>query len=254
MSINQEHFAAASLERFAPASVAVRGAADRRLRSGLDVYRDNVIAALVNALAARYPVVRRMTGDESFRAVAHRFVMAEPPPHSLVLLHYGEKFPRFLRSLGHGASFDYLADIAELEMAREKAYRAADGRPLGAQALSVVSRDRLDAPRMTLHPSVSLVASRFPIVTIWEANQSDDGDGMIERWSAEAALVARPFAAVVVHRRPHGGHAFIAALLEGRTMAEAVEAGAAAAPAFDPTANLAMLVASNIVIGLARGA
>jgi hypothetical protein len=101
---------------------------------------------------------------------------------------------------------------------------------------------------------VSLVASRFPVVTIWEANQSDDGDGMIERWGAEAALVARPFAGVVVHRLPHGGHAFMAALLEGKTMAQAVEAGAAAVPAFDPAANLAMLVASNIVVGLVRGA
>jgi hypothetical protein len=162
----------------------------------------------------------------------------------------GERFPRFLRSLGHGASFEYLADIAELEMAQEKAYRAADGCPLGAQALSVVSRDRLDALRMTLHPSVSLVASRFPIVTIWEANQSDDGDGMIERWSAEAALVARPFAAVVVHRLPHGGQAFMAALLGGKTLAEAVEAGTAAAPTFDPKANLGMLASTNIVVGL----
>ena len=128
MSITQEHYASAAVGRFAPASVAIRGAAERRQRSGLDVYRDNVIVALVNALAARYPVVRRMAGDKSFRAVAHQFVMAEPP-HSLVLLHYGETFPRFLRNLGHGASFEYLADIAELEMAREKAYRAADRLP-----------------------------------------------------------------------------------------------------------------------------
>jgi len=253
MSITQEHFASVPFRRFAPASVAVRGAADRRQKSDLDVYRDNVIVALVNALAARYPVVRRMAGDESFRAVAHRFVMVEPP-RSLVLLHYGETFPRFLRSFGHGASFEYLADIAELEMAREKAYRAADACPLGAQELSALPINRLDALRVRLHPSVSLVASRFPVVTIWEANQSDDGDGMIERWGAEAALVARPFAEVVVHRLPHGGHAFMAALLEGTTIAEAIEAGTAVAPAFDPTANLAMLVASKIVVGLVRGA
>jgi hypothetical protein len=253
MSISQEHFAFAPVERFAPAAVAVRGAAERRQKSGLDVYRDNVIVALVNALAARYPVVRRMAGDESFRAVAHRFAMAETP-RSLVLLHYGEAFPRFLRNLGHDASFEYLADIAELELAREKAYRAAAACPLGARALAALPTVRLEALRVTLHPSVSLVASRFPVVTIWEANQSDDGDGMIERWGAEAALVARPFTEVVVHRLPYGGHAFMAALLEGKTLAQAVEAGKTAAPAFDPSANLAMLVASKIVAGLVRAA
>ena len=76
---------------------------------------------------------------------------------------------------------------------------------------------------------------------------------MIERWGAEAALVARPFAEVVVHRLPHGGHAFMAALREGTTLAQAVESGKAAAPAFDPTMNLAMLVASKIVVSLVRG-
>ena len=84
MSIGQEHYASAPVGRFAPAVVAVRAAAERRQKSGLAVYRDNVIVALVNALAARYPVVRRMAGDESFRAAAHRFVMAESP-RSLVL-------------------------------------------------------------------------------------------------------------------------------------------------------------------------
>jgi putative DNA-binding protein len=252
MSIGQEHYASAPVGRFAPASVAVRAPAERQQKTGLAVYRDNVIVALVNALAARYPVVRRMAGDESFRAAAHRFVMAELP-RSLALLHYGETFPRFLRSLGHGASYEYLADIAELELAREKAYRTAAACSLGAQALSVLSTDRLDALRVTLHPSVSLVPSRFPIVTIWQANRSD-GDGMIERWGAEAALIARPFAAVVVHRLPHGGHAFMAALLEGKTLAQAAKAGTAAAPAFDQTANLAMLVASKIVVDLVRGA
>lgn len=249
MSIGQEHYASAPVGRFAPAVVAVRAAAERRQKSGLAVYRDNVIVALVNALAARYPVVRRMAGDESFRAAAHRFVMAESP-RSLVLLHYGETFPRFLRSLGRDASFEYLADIAELEMAREKAYRAAAACPLGAQPLSALPMDRLGALRVTLHPSVSLVASRFPVVTIWEANQSDDGDGMIKRWGAETAIVARPFTKVVVRRLPHGGHAFMAAVLGGKTLAEAVEAGTAAAPTFDPKAALGMLVSTNIVVGL----
>lgn len=107
MSIGQEHYASAPVGRFAPASVAVRAPAERQQKTGLAVYRDNVIVALVNALAARYPVVRRMAGDESFRAAAHRFVMAELP-RSLALLHYGETFPRFLRSLGRDASFDIL--------------------------------------------------------------------------------------------------------------------------------------------------
>ena len=72
-----------------------------------------------------------------------------------------------------------------------------------------------------LHPSVYLVQSRFPIVTIWESNQSM-ASGMIDRWSAEAALVARPFLEVEVRRLPPGGYAFLRALSEGQTVATAV--------------------------------
>jgi len=39
--------------------------------------------------------------------------------------------------------------------------------------------------RPVLHPSVCLIQSRVPIVTIWEHNQTNDDNGMIERWSAE---------------------------------------------------------------------
>src|SRR5262249_26766489 len=145
---------------------------------------------------------------------------------------------------------DYLADIAALEMAREKAFRAVAARPLDTQALSALMTDRLDALRGTLHSSVSLVASRFPVVSIWGADQSGDGDGMISPWRAEAALVARPFAEVNVHRLPHGGHPFIAALLEGAPVARALAAGSAEAPVFDRAANLALLVESRIVVGV----
>jgi hypothetical protein len=68
-----------------------------------------------------------------------------------------------------------------------------------------------------------LVQSRFPIVTIWENNRNNDGDGMIERWIAEAAVVARPFLKVEVRRLPSGGYAFLSALTQGKTVATALE-------------------------------
>ena len=40
---------------------------------------------------------------------------------------------------------------------------------------------------------------------IWENNQSDDENGMIDRWRAEAALVARPLLEVEVRRLLPGG-------------------------------------------------
>jgi Putative DNA-binding domain len=210
-------------------------------------------ASPVDVLAARYPVVRRLVGEESFRAIAHPFVAGEPPRFA-ACHDDGDAFPRFLRSLGDAASIEYVADIAELELAWDKARRAADARPVGLRAFAPLSLKRLKGLRVELHPSVFPVVSRFPIVTIWENNRCDGEPGMISRWRAEAALVARPFIEVEVRRLPRGGHAFIAALAAGQTMAVAAEAGTAATSDFDVVANLMALIDAEIVVGLRESA
>ena len=102
--------------------------------------------------------------------------------------------------------------------------------------------------RMMLHPSVELFASRFPAVSVWEANRDGDAAFAIREWVAEQALVARPFMEVDVWRLPPGGHAFLAALRRGANLAAAAEVATAAAD-FDLDANFELLIVSNIVVG-----
>src|SRR5262245_27983638 len=129
--------------------------------------------------------------------------------------------------------------MAELEAARARAHHSADATALDAQALSFLSASRFDEYGFILHPSVALVASRFPIVTIWRANQSESG-GMLDQWRPEAALIARPFLDVDVRLLPAGGHAFMAALCTGSTIAAAAASAAADDPDFDLDASLTM--------------
>src|SRR5262249_54299966 len=79
----------------------------------------------------------------------------------------GEEFPTFLRSFGDCASIEYLADIAALEWARHTARYAAHV-AMSSLEMPQQSSAQLRAVRAVLHPSVSLINSRFPIVTIWE--------------------------------------------------------------------------------------
>jgi hypothetical protein len=157
---------------------------------------------------------------------------------------------RFLRRKGKAVSIEYVADIAELERARGKAKYAADALPIDAHAFPLLPAERLMGLRLVLHPSIFLVASRFPIVTIWEANQSEHENGRIHRWSAECALVTRPFLEVEVRRPPPGGHAFISALSQERAIAEALDTATAADPKFDIAINRALLIEANVVIGI----
>jgi Putative DNA-binding domain len=245
----QRSFSAAVFDPSAPLPVAVRG--DRRLcaQPGFAIYRNNAVAGLINVIVQRFPVVHRIAGADSFQAVAHRYIVTEPP-RLPILLHYGETFPRFVRSLGSEATLEYLADIAELEWARGRAYHAADADPVTRDAFAALAPDELDSVRFLFHPSVALVQSRFPIVTVWESNRgNDDGSGMISRWCPEYALVARPFLDVEVWRLSAGGHAFVGALIRLMPLSAAVAVAMAADPGFDLAANLAILIESNIVVG-----
>jgi hypothetical protein len=200
-------------------------------------------------LAARYPVIRRLVGELSFRVVARRFIRSDPPS-GVVPNSFGDNFPHFIRSLGNAACIEYVADVAELERLQHKARYAPHVRPLAALALSSLQAERLSGMRVALHPSVCLVQSCFPIVTAWENNQISDGDGMIERWVAEAAIVARPFLEVEVRRLPPGGYAFLRALSEGKTVATAAEIATETAPRFDAVSSLRLIEQAKVVVGI----
>ena len=121
-------------EALAPLSMP---AAPRGRERGFAAYRNHVGARPADLLGVRFPVIRRLVGDESFRAIARRYI-ASNPLRAATFRDYGETFPRFIRSQGNAASIEYVADIAELEMLQGKACHATDVRPLSAQVLASV--------------------------------------------------------------------------------------------------------------------
>jgi hypothetical protein len=242
----QHSFAAAV--RGQPAELPIRAATAARAESGLAVYRNNVMSSLTKVVAARFPVVRRLLGEDCFLESVRRFIAAEPP-RSPLLLDYGVGFPHFLRSIGDDSC---IADIADLEAARGKAYHAADATSLPPQAFAAIPAERLAGLRLTFHPSVSLLQSRFPIVSLWQASQEADDVASPQR-RPEAALIARPMLEVELWNLPPGGFAFLTALRRGAAMAEAAEAAMDAAPDFDLAVNLSVLIKAGIVTGFLEG-
>src|SRR5262245_14884684 len=134
LAINQENLAVALFDPLACVPAAIT---DVDLRTRADFRHASIGAFLVQALAARYSVLRRLIGDDSFLDVARRFVAMQPPRLPIIQL-FGATFPQYLGSLGEAASFEYVADIAELEAARARAHHSADARPLAAQVFSLL--------------------------------------------------------------------------------------------------------------------
>ncbi len=204
------------------------------------VYRNNVAVGLATALEARFPAVRKIVGEDFFRAVAKLFAAAHPP-RSPLMMFYGDEFPAFLAAFEPARELPYLADVARLEAARTRAYHAADAIPLEAEALHALSPQVLPDLRFTLHPACEIVASDYPIVTIWAMNSGEMDLVPINDWHGEDALVSRPQLDVEVRCLPHGAKTFLQSLAAGQPLGTAAAAALAASVDFDLAVNLAAL-------------
>ncbi len=241
----QAAFARAVLDVDQPVPEGVRSHLRTRPLKRFGVYRNNILMSLTGVLQGRFPVVSRLLGDEFFCAAARAYVSLSPPV-SPVLMRYGATFADFLDNFEPVDDLPYLGDVARLEWAWSQAYHAADQRPLGVEAFQQVPPGRAENLIVAFHPSVHLVRSRFPVVTIVSAHSGDEEPEDIDAGSGgEDALVVRPRLSVEIRRLPAGGAAFIADLAGGRTLGQAALAASRETAAFDFEANLAGLITSG---------
>ncbi len=214
-----------------------------------NVYRNNVVAGLTAAVNEAFPAVVRIVGDEFFSAMA-RIYVAERPPRSPIMLHYGKGLPDFIGSFGPLQALPYLRDVARIEWAWVEAYHASEARPLKAEAFAAISPDHLPHLRVMFHPSLRLVRSQFPAPAIWRMNVAD---GVLAAVDLDAGgddvLVVRPDAEVEVRSRPPGGAAFVQALSRRRSILEAMKDATTADDRFDLAASLAGLMGAHAIIG-----
>lgn len=245
----QADFVDAILDPRKPAPAGLVGPDGRPSAKRFAVYRNNVIVGLIETLKAAYPVIHRLVGDTFFMAMARDFAMAQPPA-SPIMLDYGAGFPAFVGCFEPAAVLPYLEDVARLERAWAEAYHAAEGTPLLPSALAQVPAASLPGLRLSLHPSVRIVRSAFPIVGIWQVNiDGDDLAAASIEASADDALVARPDAEVEIRRLPVGAAAFMEALQTGAPIIDAVKEGLSVSPQFDLAGVLRGMVEARVMVG-----
>jgi len=217
------------------------------------VHRNNMVAGLVSGLRERFPVVEKIVGEEFFAAMAGVFVR-RCPPRSPLLAGYGDELADFLACFPPVRELPYLADVARLEAARTRAYHAPDVVSLNVAAFAVLAASEVDTVRLELHPSVEIVRSPHPIVTIWAMNTGEQKLAPIDDWRGEDALVARPHLQVEVRTLPAGGAAFLLALAGGARLDQAAARALLECGDFDLTLNLAGLIQAAIACRIVRNA
>lgn len=227
--------------------------AGERAERGLAAYRANASALAERALAAACPTVQAMLGEADFAALARAF-WREHPPQRGDLGEWGGELPGWIATQDGLAEWPWLADSAWLDLTLHRCERAEDAvRELDSLAL-LVEMDPAEI-ELQLMPGLDVRVSPFPIAGIHDAHRSVAADAFapvraaLAAGQGEAVCVSREGWRAVVQRLAADEAAFMRALLQAASLAEALEV---AGEAFDFGAWLQRAIAAAWLKGAAR--
>lgn len=162
-----------------------------------------MISGSTSDLASRFPISGKIVGKDYFSAMAQEFLgkhSATSPPHFIS----GYEFADFVESFYALAEIAFVPDVMRLEAAHSRANSAAAVTPMSIKRLSEVRKNDLADIVFAPHPSLSIVKSEHPVVTIWEMHTGQRAFQSIMDWRGEDALIIRPQRMVEVHRLSSG--------------------------------------------------
>lgn len=247
----QEEFFGALLdpERITPNGLTTWNGSDATTRFA--IYRNNVVASLIDALAKTCPVTLQLVGEEFFRGMARLFIAAQPP-RSRVLAFFGEELPDFIEHFAPASSVPYLADVARLEFLRVRAFHAHDASQLPVQTIAqfLAKPDELPGLVVELHPSLGLLRSQYAVVSLWGAHQGIAEISSVDPFVGEDALIIRPQLEVEVLRLGSGAADFITHLAQGASLGSAATQASDVHADFNLTTTIGLLVQHHCILSL----
>lgn len=248
----QSRFGDAVLDPSLPVPRGITGGPRASTARRFGVYRNNAVMGQVLTLEDAYPVTARLVGTEFFRAMAAAYCTGEVP-RSPVMGEYGASLPAFMDRFPPAKSLPYLGDVARLERAWVEAYHASESPVLEPDALMAAISGDTHA-RFILHPSVRLVHSPYPVVSIWGANTDPTAARLVHLDEGpESCVVVRPDQDVEVYRLRHGGVTFLAGLMRGEDLTRAAALAVTEAEDFDLVFHLRLLVDAHLVVASGIG-
>lgn len=134
----------------------------------LQLYRNNFIMSLTDALQATYPVLAVMVGDIYFAQLAKAFIR-QMPMQQPCLSHFGDQLSSFMQGLNSLEEHPYLSDLAQLEwyyswqinrMPTTRQFPFADFSKLDSAAQERVV--------FTLNPSLVLFQSEWAVIELFQ--------------------------------------------------------------------------------------
>ncbi len=207
------------------------------------IYAYAYYARLLECLRESFPILRKVLGEELFQPIALEYLRRYPST-SYTLDRLGDRLARFLEETraaeaGEPPAWpEMLADLARFEHAIARVFDGPglEGEPpFSIEALRAIGAERFAEARLIPSPALRLVTHRFPLNALYTAARGvPEGEEFeipapIEPLEEHVALCRLEF---VVRRHPllPVEHALLQALVEGKTVGEALAVAAERAP------------------------
>lgn len=243
----QREFMAALYDPGAPGPLAAIDGNGLTAAGRLSLYRSGCSESQTAALRVTYPAVRALVGDAFFDQTAHGYRRSHPS-RSGNLQAFGARLGDYLGTLDACGAYPYLPDVARLEWSRQQAVLAADAVPIDGDSLRARIRATAAPVRLSLHPSLRLVTSLYPVLRIWRFALHPSRGGLT-LGDGESVVIWREDGEVAMGSVDRATFVCVVALQRG----ESIDAARAAAVAVDRRFNLCQCVGTLIEHGLIVG-
>jgi len=218
----------------------------------LAIHRNNVQGSVRQALAGLYPAVAAFVGEAFFARLVHDFHRISPPLHGR-LVDYGDGLPDFLGDYTPLADYPWLVDVARIECAGFEVYKAPEVRPLEAATLAAMTPEKARALYFHFAPHARLIASLYPVLSLYRyamaGGESDETPPLTPNTDPQSLLVLRRGEASEFILLDPARFVFLRSLSAGAVLGEAITAGLASSPCFEPAAALSFAFSCGLFVG-----
>lgn len=194
----------------------------------LAIYQNNVRGALQKTLAQVYPTCRVILGEKYFEQLANNYIQSDPskPPD---LNRYGENFSLFIKSQCQQRNelndFSYLSDLALLECFRQQVYYSTEGSVFDFSAFAQLTEQQQAQTKFQLNPCLKFIRSDYPILSLWQVNQSEEEEQQSIAKNPEICSVYRKHNHIEMTIIDTNMYSILKLISDGAVLNEIVQAG-----------------------------
>jgi len=132
----------------------------------LSVYAEGYKTRMHESLTEVYPAVKHLVGDPAFLKAAFDY-SKKYPSRSYNLSRAGKHYPLFLTKSTLTKQLPFLPGLADLEWKIAEAFHTFDLPGADLTKLAELCEDERQSIILKLQPSVRLIASRWPVLDLW---------------------------------------------------------------------------------------